>query len=415
MKRLGILVTCWTALWLSAAPRKDASQTPAALNDIIASLGEITGWKPLKKIRYDTLDRDQLKRYLDKRMREVVKPEQIRVEELTLKKFGFIPQDYDLRASTIELLTEQAAAFYDFRKDRLYLVGSSTAFSEDSLLAHELAHALADQHINLDRYVREGEENDDGALARMAVMEGQASWLMSEYAARRTGKTLADQPAVVAMLSDSNQPPAAEYPVLRAAPLYIRETLMFPYTRGLLFQHRVYERMGKAGFAEVFRRPPASTREVLHPDVYFARVSVPDLKAAEISGYRAVTAGSLGELDHSILLRQYIGEAEADEISPGWRGGAYALLEHKRSDRFALSYISQWDSADDARRFFGLYQRVLRGKWRSIEIERQDESRVRGRGDDGIFELRLEGSRVISLEGLAIEDVAKLRSAGSLR
>ena len=60
--------------------------------------------------------RDKVKEFLEKRMKEAASPEEIRVEELTLKKFGLVPQDFDLAKNTVDLLTEQAAAFYDFHK-----------------------------------------------------------------------------------------------------------------------------------------------------------------------------------------------------------------------------------------------------------------------------------------------------------
>ena len=41
-------------------------------------------------------------------------------------------------------------------------------------------------------------------------------------------------------------------PVFNSVPLYLRETLVFPYTEGGRFQNAVYEKMGKAAFAEVF-------------------------------------------------------------------------------------------------------------------------------------------------------------------
>ena len=56
------------------------------------------------------------------------------------------------------------------------------------MLAHELAHAIADQNYNLGKFIRQGRKSDDGSTARLAVMEGQATWLMSEFLARKMGQ-----------------------------------------------------------------------------------------------------------------------------------------------------------------------------------------------------------------------------------
>jgi hypothetical protein len=117
-------------------------------------------------------------------------------------------------------------------------------------------------------------------------------------------------------------------------------------------------------------------------------------------GYKVLNKGALGELDHSILLRQYAEREEAERVSPRLKGAAFELLESKDQDRFVLLYTSEWADASTAEEYFRLYQRVLKGKWKSMEVTEQSSSRILGLGDGGEFELRVEGSRVYSLEGL---------------
>ena len=123
-------------------------------------------------------------------MKDNARPEEIRAEELTLKKFGLVPQDFDLAKNTVDLLTEQAAAFYDYNKKKLFITESTPSDTQEPVLAHELSHALADQNFNLARFIRQARKSDDGSTARLAVMEGQATWLMSEYMARKSGQSL---------------------------------------------------------------------------------------------------------------------------------------------------------------------------------------------------------------------------------
>ena len=82
----------------------------------------------------------------------------------------------------------------------------------------------------------DGRSDDDGALARMAVMEGQATWLMSEVAMQKTGRSLKDSPAMVEAMSRMMAGTPGQYPVFDQAPLYIRESLIFPYASGMRFQ-----------------------------------------------------------------------------------------------------------------------------------------------------------------------------------
>ena len=115
------VVSCFCS-WL-VAPWIAAAQAPfEGIDDAVAELREITGWKPLKKVQCDTMDRVALKRYLEQKVKDEIKPEEIRAEEIALKKLGLVPQDFDLARTMVDLLTEQAAAFYDFKKKKLFVL-----------------------------------------------------------------------------------------------------------------------------------------------------------------------------------------------------------------------------------------------------------------------------------------------------
>lgn len=404
MKKIIALIAA-IYLAIGAAWYRAQAESPfSEIDEIMAELSKITGLAQLKKVEYARIDKDDVKQFLEDRVKEAVKPEEIRAEELVLKKFGFVPADFDLKKTMIELLSEQAAAFYDYRKKKLFLIDSSSDAVQHSALVHELAHALADQHFRLDKYVDRAAKEDDSSLARLAVMEGQATWLMSEYLTQRTGQSLKDSPLLLKLMSRATEITSGQYPVFDRAPLYLRETLLFPYAQGLLFQHAVIEKMDKAGFAEVFRHPPVSTQQILHPEKYFAGVKPVRPPLPKIENGRAwgtFTDGDLGELDHAILLKQYAGQKESAELSPAWKGGYYRLLENKSDRRMALVYASEWADEASARKFFELYRKVLKGKWKTFAAESESEDAMAGRGDDGYFLVTLDGNRVSSLEGMA--------------
>jgi hypothetical protein len=392
---------------LPAPPQSDS--TAEAIQEITAELAKISGLEQLHPIEYDRISKAKVKAFLEQRVKEEVKPEEIQTEEAALKKLGFAPPDFDLKKTTIDLLTEQAAAFYDFRKKKLFMIDAGSDMIQHSALVHELAHALADQHFHLEKFIDSAKKNDDSSLARLAVMEGQATWLMSEYLTLRTGQSLKDAPVLVEMMARAGEFSAGQFPVFDKAPLYLKATLLFPYTQGMLFQHAVIEKMDKAAFSEVFRNPPVSTQQVLHPAKYFARVKPVRPPLAAFAGhrsYKSYTDGELGELDHSVLLKQYAGEAESAALAPELRGGFFRLLEGKDDRRLVLLYASEWSGPEAARRFFAAYQKVLAGKWKQLEVDSRSDTALGGRGDDGWFRLRLEGARVTSVEGLRSREEA---------
>src|SRR5579864_7611197 len=258
-----------------------ADQSPlfSEIGTIEAGLSEITGLRFTRHVPYATINKEQLRRYLEERIKESIKPADMRAEELTLKLLGLIPPEFDLRQNTVDLLTEQAAAFYDYNKRKLFVLEGSGAGAEERMaLVHELAHALADQHFPLRKYIREALQSDDGSTARLAVMEGQASWLMTAYLSKLSGGPADVPDAVLKLMTNTIEGSAEQYPVFSKAPPYIRESLVFPYTDGMLFQNAVYKKMGRDAFSEVFVHAPASTQQILHPDRYLSHSApaIPD-------------------------------------------------------------------------------------------------------------------------------------------
>ena len=206
---------------------------------------------------------------------------------------------------------------------------------------------------------------------------------------------------MMSALSDTS----GQFPVYDSAPLYLRQTLIFPYTKGMLFQQAVVQHDGDAAFAEVFKKPPVSTQQILHPEKYFegAKPAEPDLPDPKLPrSFKSLIGGTMGELDHEVLLEQYAGKAEADEVGPHWRGSGFELREDKKAMRVVLLYSVQWDTPETARRYFNDYRQVLAKKWRHMKIASETAEAVTGEGDDGRFELRLDGPRVTSLEGLPV-------------
>lgn len=392
-----LLAACLTTL--HAAP-----PTAEEIDAAVAALSEKTGFVKKQPIKVEVIGRDGWKAWLDEQIRENVKPEEIRAEELTLKKFGLIPHGYDLRAATIDLLGEQAAAVYDHRKKRLLFVEGGPELMREIVLAHELAHALADQSFDLNRFLEKAPKTDEAQLARMAVVEGQATWLMYDSQMSKMGMSLIDNSEALQMMALAGSNLAeGMFPVFEKAPLYLRETLLFPYTAGLLFQQAAIQRLGKKAFSEVMTRPPATAREILHPEIWLSgwKAEQPPLPRMERQGeYKELTSGSVGELDWRILFEQYAGRDEALAIAPGWRGGTFELLEHKKDGRLVLRFAASWQDEETSKRFMRLYEKVLAGKWKKHEPRETTEDALAGAGDDGGYVIRRKGRMVSGIEGL---------------
>ena len=392
-----LLAGAWEKPRVATPPRLP---TAAEVNVVLGELSSITGFRVRRQLPFALITREQVNQYLKEQIRQSVKPEEIRAEEVTLKKFGFAPADFDLRQTTIDLLTEQAAAFYDFRRKKLFISDWATVNMRDVALIHELAHALADQNFPIQRYTDKGADNSEASLAREAVVEGQASWLMLEVGARRSGRTLADPQTAKEYLEPTGDAQQSDYPVFNNAPLYLRRTLMFPYDEGEKFQQAVFLHDGSQAFARVFRDPPTSTSQIEHPERYFEHTPIanPDLPKP-VRHAKAYVTGAMGELETRILLEQYVGNEAAEDLGPKLKGADYRIDEMKTDHRMTMVYASEWVDEDAAMRYFEAYEKVLRGKWKKVEVKEESAARFAGKSEDGYFAVTRIGKTVLSKEG----------------
>ncbi|MBV9399752.1 MAG: hypothetical protein JO062_17355 [Bryobacterales bacterium] len=396
------------AVFASAALAQSVNALFNQVNPILEDLSKITGWKVEHTVPAQILPKTSFRKYMEDRLKDS-NPREIHAEELTLKMFGLVPRDFNLAGETVDLMSEQAAAFYDYQKKRLFVLDSTPDGDEQRMaLVHELAHALADQHHPLGKYMKQGDPDDDASTARQAVMEGQANWLTWAYIAVHAGGKPEIPPRLLDEIAASAGANGPDFPVYTNAPLYIRESLVFPYNQGTRFQDAVFHQFGKEGFDEVFLHPPQSTQQIIHPDGYFARraPSIPDppalepLLGKEAKQFHILTDGALGEFDFSALLRQYVGEREGREAAAHVLGGSFRLYQNKKDKHAILAYASRWDSPEAAKTYFELYRRVLKGKWQNMDISSDTGSILAGNGDNGRFEVRLIGSSVESYEGM---------------
>lgn len=406
MKRLLVLLLLSNLVFSKDKKPQEKDELFGEIDAILADLGKITGWKAKRKVPAAYITRDKLRQFIERRLKQEVKTEDVQIEEQILEMFGLVPKGFDLKKSTVDLVTEQAAAFYDYNARKLFVLESNESTLERRVtLAHELAHALADQQFSLRKFIRGGMQSDDMSTARQAVVEGQATWLMWAYMGVRNGREPSVPVELLANAGFTAESAGAGFPVLAESPRYMRESLIFPYTRGLLFQNEIYKARGPKSFAEVFARPPDSTQQILHPERWIAGTPVQTVKPPPIRDekkFRLRAEGTIGEFDHKILVRQYIDEASADRIAPLWRAGSYRLYHDKTTARKPLlAYATTWDKPETAVSYLALYKAIVEKKAKNCIFTLQTDRRVEGSNEYGRFELWTDGDKVFAIEGLS--------------
>jgi hypothetical protein len=232
------------------------------------------------------------------------------------------------------------------------------------VMAHELTHALEDQHFQIEAWAKAARPNDDGELAREAVLEGSAMAAMLDYELQGSGRSLQDLPDInPAMLIGD----MTETPLLKKAPPFLRDALIFPYLDGLTFSAAILKPAGWEGLAVIFAKPPVSTQQIMHPALYTsgkvpAPVSLPSVEKALGADWAKLDENVLGEFGWKEVLKQFLDEPRAKALSAAWDGDRYAVYEQKQSKRLLLITRERLASEGQALRFFGQYSEALEKK-----------------------------------------------------
>ncbi len=308
--------------------------------------------------------------------------------ELSMKKLGFLPREFNLREFLVKSTGNQIAGYYDPETKIISLLSWVPADRQEPILAHELTHALQDQNYDLRKWMKaaskvkgnskEDSEDDDGAVARKAVVEGQAMVVYVDYLIAPLGRSLADTPGLIYQMEDPAVKAVQDSQLLHDAPMILRETGTFAYKEGLIFEGELLHKGGKKmAFAGAFARPPRTSHEVLEPDTYLngeklPPVAIPDLKQLLGDQYDVYDSGGVGQLDVRAYLKQYGERRNADELSSAWQGGAYLTVRRKdKTDAtagtldLAMIYVSRWKTAQAAERYARFYASTVAHRYRT--------------------------------------------------
>jgi hypothetical protein len=335
------------------SPSPAASADVAAIYDAIErQVAEIRGLKPDRPVARQSIDEAELRVMITEEFDRESPPAYVAANERLYKALGLIPADASLRDLTLDMLSGGVVGFYRNDQGKLYVVSKTglPGVSERITFAHEYDHALQDQNFPVFRDQHGILDQSDRILARQAVYEGDATYLMALWAAAHFSAQ--EMLQLVAISAD----PAAQA-VLDRTPSFLRTLLLYPYTTGLSFVQAAQVQGGWEGVNDLLRRMPASTEQILHPETYAAneapvKVALPDDLAAQLgSGWSVPLEDTFGELQLGAWLSEAgVAPATAKAAAAGWGGDRLAVVEGP-SGAWGVVVETTWDTNSDAAEF----------------------------------------------------------------
>jgi hypothetical protein len=375
----------------------------ATTDAVLKETSELRELSIVRPVKSGAQSRSDIERMIIKNLDTDTTPAEMHAAEVLLHIFGLAPKEFSYRPFLIKLLTEQVAGYYDPKAQEFYLADWIELEGQKPVMAHELTHALQDQHFNLKRFENWPKGDSDAELAAHALIEGDATLAMTLYLAKHPMVALAFIRSVQGQQISSEQ--------FKKAPRVLRESLMFPYEQGSNWATQVYRRGGWELVSQAYTKLPQSSEQILHPEKYFAseapmKVTVPDLKAQLGPKWKLIDTDVNGEWGFYLILDEYINSAtESKRAAAGWGGDKFVLYEAAGSGDVFVAQFTNWDTAADAREFFDAY---LKRTWKRYPdakateaistTERGERHEWKAANGRGVLELR--GSRVLILEGI---------------
>lgn len=330
---------------------ESTDEIEAEIEEIESAIIDIRGLDPKTDIAVEIIDRDELQTRIEDLVAEEYTPEQAELDTLTYWLLRLIDdRDLDLYQLQIDLLGEQVAGYYDPETDELVVVtreGRLTAIDKVTT-AHEIVHALQDQHFDL-LALDELATNSDVETAMTSLVEGDATVAMTLYMFE------ALDPMELAEVFAESLFQSEDFDVLENAPRYISEGLLFPYNEGQAFVDQIFTQGDFEAINAAFENPPQSTEQILHPEKYLdpspdnpIEVTLADHTDALGDGWELVSGDALGEWDLRIMLDEN-GAQDPITAAEGWGGSWFDV--YQSTDAAAVVLGTVWDSERDADEF----------------------------------------------------------------
>ena len=404
-----------TPLPSPVAASREESRESSSTRRMLARVEVVRGLRAKSDVPGVVLRRTALIARVRDHLERELPAEAIRNEGLGLQLLGFIPTAYDYEAAEYDLLEDQLAGYYEPADATMYLADDLPAEEMDATLAHELVHALQDQHWNLKDRSKYRPGEGDGSEASSALAEGDATSamfdVMFEKEAPGRGVRAPDVPD--AIFVQRIREGMSQGPVSKA-PRFMRASLVAPYVYGTLFVHALRRRGGWSAVNKAWQDAPTTTEQILHLDKWLSHE--PALAVGPPS-YRSLGAGwavadedSEGELGTRLAFEEWMDQDAAAETARGWGGDREVLL--RSGDRHAYAWRLRFDPTPGNAGAVRAFAAVSRGLAKATDTPERSFF-CRERSDRGPIAIARSGDDLLFLAGPARVDGTEWSSAGS--
>ncbi len=256
----------------------------------------------------------------------------ISLEDIVYKALFLMPQNYSVAESRVAQADDVISAVVG---RKLYVVKENFNPKETRGAVRTLAHEIT--HLLQNRFNPPSITTFDQRQAWIALIEGDADFTADKYAAKST---------------------LSLYEV--SVPRSLDRIKRFPYVYGRGFVEALYKAEGGWSLVNsAYTRPPRSTEEILHPDVYLSGGSFKkvDALSPESTGWVRLWSNTMGENFIQVMLENSLSGEESARAAAGWGGDNLTLLS--RGGGYLVTFRINWDTEKDASEFYEAYGKTI--------------------------------------------------------
>ena len=354
------LILCLLIVAPVTAQQVDESQILKAMDELVETTARARGLEPKGPIRKGIKSREEITGFMNHKISEDYQMERLLLEEKMLKKTGLLPEKIDYQKSIVTLLTEQVQGFYDPEERMLFIASWIPMSDQESIMMHEITHALQDQHFDLQARFRafRNSDDDDYLLAQQALFEGDATVVALQFTIEPFKRHFSELPDLSFIMETQMDAEMSKSPILSTTPQFLREALIFPYGYGAAFLQEIWKQNPSwEAVNKIYSDPPVSSEQIMHPEKYYGTRDNPKpvdaaAKAAKLGAeWKTPYKSVFGEFMLGQLLELHLNKERSRRAATGWGGDEVLLLENGAGQN-AVWIETEWDTTDDAEKFF---------------------------------------------------------------
>ncbi len=334
------------------------------IDRITKEIRDLRGYSRGGTFKHDFIDNKKLREIINRDLEEEYAADEMEKEGIIFKWLGFLPEEFDYKEWLLDSVLASIGGLYDPKEKTLFLSESLPEHLAEAILSHELTHAFQDYVLDMTAF-QKVKNNMDEFYARRFLLEGEATAVMLQLLWAKSNRKLEDEGDLLSEIK-------ARFSLAeKSMDDKTRDLFFSGYGYGAGFIQKAIQNYGWRNLDKVYKSPPLSMREIMHPALYFykkAGEKKTKLNLPEVKNWQTVYQNSLGEFIVLMWLQMYLDSREATDAASGLENDKIIIFVSEDKKKL-ITFFAEWESKKDAQEFLDAFQKLQEKKMKGNDKE----------------------------------------------